>query len=196
LKLFLEILDQGWITDSLGRRVSFADTIIVFTSNIGARALDETVAEDISSPEERRARVCKAVEAHFESGMTVPFPEFFGRIRIGLVVFDHFAKEDVGSLLDKSIAHTRERLQMRHGLNVEIPSDIRTKWLEDVVPEVRVSGARTVTSLVTSRLQNPIATYLINRTDESPISSLVVSSVSEHDGVYQLDFEDQTSSKA
>ena len=84
---------------------------------------------------------------------------------------------------------------MRHGLNVEIPSDIRAKWLEDVVPEVRVSGARTVTSLVTSRLQNPIATYLINRTDESPISSLVVSSVSEHDGVYQLDFEDQTSSR-
>jgi len=196
LKLFLEILDQGWITDSLGRRVSFADTIIVFTSNIGVRALEKADADNVTSPEDRRALVSKAVEAHF-ADMTVPFPEFYGRIRIGLVVFNHFAEKDIESLLNKSVSHTQERLQARHGLSVEIPPEIRAQWLKEVIPEVRVSGARTINSLVTSHFQNPIASYLME-TGGKGSKNLVVRSATLHseNGVYQLELEETVSPKS
>lgn len=97
--LLLQILDEGHITDSLGRKVDFKNTILIMTSNIGTRQLKDfgrgigfSTTSDVSDAEHSRSVIKKALSKAFA-------PEFLNRVD-DLVMFDQLSKESIYKIID------------------------------------------------------------------------------------------------
>jgi ATP-dependent Clp protease ATP-binding subunit ClpC len=112
--LLLQILDEGHLTDSFGRKVNFTNTLIIMTSNIGAKKVSDFGAgvgfETSTSGEQRnevkRAMVRKALKQQFT-------PEFLNRID-DVVMFNSLGKEALKSIINIEIAKLTKRLQQKN----------------------------------------------------------------------------------
>ena len=132
LNLFLQILDDGRITDSLGRTVDFKNTIIIMTSNLGS--------EHILDGEDDL--VMNEVKNHFK-------PEFINRID-EIVVFKKLSKENIEGILDKFIRDIETRLQDKQ-IKLELTSDAKSKLIEDGYDPVY--GARPLKRLLSNTIE-------------------------------------------
>ena len=132
LNLFLQILDDGRITDSLGRTVDFKNTIIIMTSNLGS--------EHILDGEDDL--VMNEVKSHFK-------PEFINRID-EIVVFKKLSKENIEGILDKFIKDIETRLQDKQ-IKLELTSDAKSKLIEDGYDPVY--GARPLKRLLSNTIE-------------------------------------------
>ncbi len=132
LNLFLQILDDGRITDSLGRTVDFKNTIIIMTSNLGS--------EHILDGEDDL--VMNEVKSHFK-------PEFINRID-EIVVFKKLSKENIEGILDKFIRDIETRLQDKQ-IKLELTSDAKSKLIEDGYDPVY--GARPLKRLLSNTIE-------------------------------------------
>ena len=115
--LFLQVLDDGVLTDSRGVRASFKNAVIIMTSNIGASALSRThslgFGEGGGAEEGRaKAQACEALRAHFR-------PEFLARVD-EIIVFDHLSEESIRKITKKMLADVGERIEK---LGVKITFD-------------------------------------------------------------------------
>ena len=97
--ILLQVLDEGHITDSLGRKIDFKNTILIMTSNIGTRQLKDfgrgigfSTGSDLSDSEHSRGVIRKALNKAFA-------PEFLNRID-DLVMFDPLSKESIYKIID------------------------------------------------------------------------------------------------
>ncbi len=105
--VFLQILDDGRLTDGQGRTVDFRNTIVIMTSNIGShRILD--YKGDLGGAEYAvmRATVLDELRQHFR-------PEFLNRID-EMIVFHALTEEQLTQIVDIQLQHVRERLAARH----------------------------------------------------------------------------------
>ncbi|MCA9604003.1 MAG: AAA family ATPase, partial [Myxococcales bacterium] len=103
--IFLQILDDGRLTDGQGRTVDFRNTVLIMTSNLGsAHIVDLTASATAGSAaeEEMRNRVMDALRAHFK-------PEFLNRID-DIVIFHALREEQIGHILDIQLEQLRKRL--------------------------------------------------------------------------------------
>jgi ATP-dependent Clp protease ATP-binding subunit ClpC len=108
--LLLQVLDEGQLTDSLGRRVDFRNTIIIMTSNIGTRQLKDfgqgvgfnTQARSIQSNDLAKGVIQKALTKAFA-------PEFLNRID-DVVLFNTLTKEDIYKIIDIELIGLYERI--------------------------------------------------------------------------------------
>ena len=132
LNLFLQILDDGRITDSLGRTVDFKNTIIIMTSNLGS--------EHILDGEDDL--VMNEVKNHFK-------PEFINRID-EIVVFKKLSKENIEGILDKFIRDIETRLQDKQ-IKLELTSAAKNKLIEDGYDPVY--GARPLKRLLSNTIE-------------------------------------------
>lgn len=101
LNMFLQIFDEGWITDGRGKRVYFSDTVIIMTSNLGREEFQKLVspigfAKENSGHTEVKKNVERAAENHFS-------PEFLNRID-EVVVFNPLSKEDVVQITESYLS--------------------------------------------------------------------------------------------
>ncbi|MBP5301219.1 MAG: ATP-dependent Clp protease ATP-binding subunit, partial [Victivallales bacterium] len=113
INVLLQVLEEGQLTDSLGRRVSFRNTIIVMTSNVGAEnyskpsslgfAYGQNTAADAQRLQER---ILDSAKKHFR-------PEFLNRLD-DLVVFRQLTREDIQKVVDLELASIRKRLAAKH----------------------------------------------------------------------------------
>ena len=109
--LLLQVLDDGQLTDGLGRKVDFKNTIIVMTSNLGSRQLHDfgtgigfsTSAKEASKSEAARAVIDKALKKHFA-------PEFLNRID-EIVMFRNLEKPDIFKIIDTEFAKLIGRMK-------------------------------------------------------------------------------------
>ena len=106
----LQVLDDGRLTDSLGRTVDFTNTIIVMTSNIGARKVSE-FGTGIGFDTDSNIGTNKAkVEAIVRKELKNKFaPEFLNRMD-DIILFDHLKQEDVISIVDLELMEVIERM--------------------------------------------------------------------------------------
>ena len=105
--VLLQILDDGRMTDGHGRTVDFKNTIIIMTSNVGSRWIQE-LGE--SRREEMESRITEALRANFK-------PEFLNRID-EIIIFDNLTQEQIGEIVDiqvKRLGSRLERLGTRSG---------------------------------------------------------------------------------
>ncbi len=102
---FLQILDDGHLTDSQGRRVDFKNTIIIMTSNIGSHHLVGGLDAQGGITEAVRNTVMGELRAHFR-------PEFLNRVD-DTVLFKPLTLEEIGHIVDLLLARLRERLEER-----------------------------------------------------------------------------------
>lgn len=109
--LLLQVLDDGVLTDSLGRKVDFKNTIIIMTSNIGSRQLKEFghgVGFNTAAKTAGKATYSQGV---IENALRKVFaPEFLNRID-DVIIFDSLAREDIHKIIDIELSHLYKRIE-------------------------------------------------------------------------------------
>jgi ATP-dependent Clp protease ATP-binding subunit ClpB len=143
--LLLQILDEGHLTDSQGRRVDFRNTIIVMTSNLGAEAL-------VSMDNMNGARnvVMQAVQRHFS-------PEFINRVD-DMIVFNKLSKEALRQIVDIRLNQVQERVMDRR-IFLHIDADAKDHLATHGYDPAY--GARPLNRIIQKELLNPLARLLI-----------------------------------
>ena len=156
----LQILDDGRLTDAQGRTVSFKNTIIVMTSNIGAREITGKsslgFARNDESEEERReenirSRVMEAVKMTFR-------PEFINRLD-EVIVFHPLKQEDVRRIADLQIAKLTERME-KQGIALRVDESAVELLAEKGYDPA--FGARPLKRTIQSMLQNAVADSILD----------------------------------
>lgn len=156
----LQILDDGRLTDAQGRTVSFKNTIIVMTSNIGAREITGKSSLGFARNEENeeirreaniRSRVMEAVKATFR-------PEFINRLD-EVIVFHPLTKADVRRIADLQIAKFAERMQ-KQGVALRVEESALELLAEKGYDPA--FGARPLKRTIQSMLQNAVADCILD----------------------------------
>src|SRR5262249_7222144 len=123
LDVFLQILDDGRLTDGAGDTVSFSQSLIIFTSNEGSADILRRADATPPSYEELAGQYRDAVERCFYDRLQRP--ELLGRIgRESIVVFDVLRPELVRSILDKFLVNVAANAKRLHGLEVTFDGSI------------------------------------------------------------------------
>lgn len=154
--MLLQVLDDGYITDSKGRKVDFRNTVMIMTSNLGATAIrdDKNVGfgakQATDSHEEMDSRIRKELKSAFR-------PEFLNRVD-EIIVFHTLAEEQIVEIvqkfttaLTKLLAEQGVKLRVTQGANKEIASKGFDKEY----------GARPLRRVIQQKVEDPIAEMLI-----------------------------------
>ena len=148
--VLLQVLDDGRLTDGQGRQVSFKNTIIIMTSNVGSSA----IAEHAGSDEE-------ALKREVDEAMRQTFrPEFLNRID-DIVVFHPLGMDEIEQIVDIQLANVRKRLAERRMTLAITPSAKQMLAVGGLDP---VYGARPLKRLIQSEVVDCIARAIIDGT--------------------------------
>lgn len=148
--LFLQVLDDGRLTDGQGRVVDFKNTVIIMTSNLGASYLNEAGEGAISEP--TKQLVNGAISAHFP-------PEFINRLD-SIVIFHKLAREDVRKIVDIRLREVQQRL-ITNGRKIKIELDDPAKDFLGSVGYHPQYGARPLQRAIQNELLNPLSLLLL-----------------------------------
>ncbi|MEI8204113.1 MAG: ATP-dependent Clp protease ATP-binding subunit [Bacteroidota bacterium] len=122
--LLLQVLDDGILTDSLGRRVDFKNTIVIMTSNIGSRQLKDFGQGVGFSTAARKAAQSTYTQSVIESALKKTFaPEFLNRID-DVVIFNSLEREDIHKIIDIELKELYKRVNQ---LGFELELTIKAK---------------------------------------------------------------------
>tara|TARA_B100001248_G_scaffold262606_1_gene259969 strand:- start:6445 stop:8973 length:2529 start_codon:yes stop_codon:yes gene_type:complete len=157
--LLLQALDDGHMTDSLGRNISFKNTIIIMTSNIGARELKDfgqgigfnTASRKQNSDNHNKSVIQKALKRAFS-------PEFLNRID-DIIIFNNLTKEDINKIIDIEINNLLERIK-KLGYQVKI-----SKGAKDFIADKGFDskfGARPLKRAIQKYFEDPLSEEIIN----------------------------------
>ena len=153
--LLLQVLDEGFLTDSKGRKVDFRNTIIIMTSNLGSRSLFDTNAvgfnaDNADQAKERQGKVEQAIKQFFR-------PEFLNRID-EIIVFDELTKKQLRSIVTLLTHKLVERLQKK-GITLKLSRAALDKIVQDGYdPE---NGARPLRRAIQNDIEDKVAEMLI-----------------------------------
>ncbi|MEZ5796961.1 MAG: ATP-dependent chaperone ClpB [Paracoccaceae bacterium] len=146
--VLLQVLDDGRLTDGQGRVVDFKQTLIILTSNLGARALSEL--PDGADATRARAEVMEAVRAHFR-------PEFLNRLD-EQIIFDRLNRADMSGIVEIQLRRLEQRLAQRK-ITLALTGEAKA-WLADEGYDP-VFGARPLKRVIQRQLQDPLAEMLL-----------------------------------
>ncbi len=157
--ILLQVLDDGQLTDGLGRKIDFKNTLIIMTSNIGVRQLKEfgdgvgfaTAARIQNQEENNKAVIEKALKRTFS-------PEFLNRID-DVIIFNALSKENIFSIIDIIMKNVYKRLQ-NLGYHLEITSEAKD-FIADKGYDVQF-GARPLHRAIQKYLEDPLAEEILN----------------------------------
>jgi ATP-dependent Clp protease ATP-binding subunit ClpC len=157
--LMLQALDDGQMTDSLGRKIDFKNTIIIMTSNIGARQLQDfgtgvgfgTTSRAQQEEAERKGVIENALKKAFA-------PEFLNRVD-DLIVFNALKKEHIFEIIDIELEKLFHRV-MTLGYTIKL-TEIAKEYIADKGYDEKF-GARPLRRAIQKYLEDPIAEEIIN----------------------------------
>jgi ATP-dependent Clp protease ATP-binding subunit ClpB len=145
--IFLQILDDGRLTDGHGRAVDFRNTVIIMTSNIGSQQIQEYGGKDY---QEAKKEVLALLKNSFR-------PEFLNRID-ETIVFHNLSKDDISKIIDLQLKILQERLDEQR---IVINIDKKVKNLISEEGYDSVYGARPLKRAIQNLIQNPIALKIL-----------------------------------
>lgn len=160
--LLLQVLDEGRLTDSLGRIVDFKNTIIIMTSNVGSRQLKDFgkgigfASQAKDDNEVSQSTVQKALNKTFS-------PEFLNRID-DIVMFNSLTKADIARIIDLELATLGKRLENLHlqlTLNDEAKHFIADKGYD------AQNGARPLKRAIQKYIEDPVTDFLLDNPTEN-----------------------------
>ena len=167
MNILLQILEEGRLTDSFGRKIDFRNTIIILTSNLGSDLIKRGtevgfgVSEGIPSYEDMEAKVQRAMKKHFK-------PEFLNRLD-DVVIFHALDKTHLMKVIDIEVAKLQKRLTAKE-IALEL-DDTAKQFLVDKGFEPEM-GARTLRRTLEQELEDPLAERLL-RDGNKPKNYLV-----------------------
>jgi len=156
--ILLQVLDEGQLTDSLGRKVDFRNTIIIMTSNIGARQLKDFGQGVGFSTTAKTNQVDAHSRGVIENALKRAFaPEFLNRVD-DVVVFNTLGKEEIFRIIDIELKSLFGRV---HTLGYEIKlTDVAKDFIADKGFDVNF-GARPLKRAIQKYLEDPIAEEIL-----------------------------------
>ncbi|MFH0853758.1 MAG: ATP-dependent Clp protease ATP-binding subunit [bacterium] len=161
--IFLQVLDEGQLTDGGGRTVNFKNTLIIMTSNVGVAELNNTARMGFSAPDDYadsnleteyqrvKEQVLKDLEKKFR-------PEFLNRLD-EIIVFRPLTQSDVIKIVRLQIAELQERLKDQEIAISVTPAAEKLIAKQGFKPEY---GARAVRRVIQSSIENPLAGKLLD----------------------------------
>ena len=157
--VLLQILEDGHLTDGQGRKVDFRNTVIIMTSNIGAREAQQGGALGFGSISDAEARNWDRLKTVIMDEAQRAFrPEFLNRID-EMAVFRPLSRESLMRIVETMLAEVGERLEKR-GIRIGVSEDAKTKILEKgFKPKY---GARPLRRAIQSLIEDRLADSLLS----------------------------------
>nr|MCM0592519.1 AAA family ATPase [Gloeotrichia echinulata DEX184] len=196
LDKFLQILSDGRLTDGKGQTVYFNQTVIIFTSNIGASDLTnhntgETIRSGIMSQvKEGNIPLYSQIEEHFDQEVRWYFSNYIGRTellgRLGdnIVVFDLLRSDFVNSIANKFLQQYADFTKEKYNLKINFLSSVLEFILNRMKEERNlVLGGRRIKSLLETFIEKPLNSWLFEKfPDTSVLSNQILSIELSQDG--------------
>ena len=151
LNLFLQVLDEGHLTDGFGRKISFKNTIIIATSNAGYQIILETLKNKKPWSEVKQ----KLLDCLFEERTFRP--EFINRFD-GVVLFSPLSKENLLDISQLMLSNLKENLKEK-GIELVITQELKEKIVE--LGYSPVFGARQMRRVIQDKVENVLASALL-----------------------------------
>jgi ATP-dependent Clp protease ATP-binding subunit ClpC len=156
--LLLQVLDDGILTDGLGRRVDFRNTIIIMTSNIGARDLKDFGAGIGFSTKAKVDKLDELMKGTIQNALRKAFsPEFLNRLD-DVIVFNTLEKSDIHRVIDITLRHVFARISAL-GYHVELTEKAKD-FLSDKGYDPQY-GARPLNRAIQKYLEDPVAEEIL-----------------------------------
>lgn len=166
----LQILDEGVLTDSYGRKIDFRNTIIVMTSNLGARIIEKATPLGFysASSADSYAKIKDNVLSELKKTFN---PEFLNRVD-ETVVFHQLEKEHLLSIIDLLLVETNKKLA-EHALTIEVAPEVKD-WLLNKYYQPSY-GARPMRRAIYREIEDPLSEDLIkNRFKDTSVVKVVL----------------------
>jgi ATP-dependent Clp protease ATP-binding subunit ClpC len=168
--ILLQVLDDGILTDGLGRRVDFRNTIIIMTSNVGAKELQEFGGGIGFVTKSREDNLTEANKATLQNALRKVFrPEFLNRID-DIIIFNKLSKEHMLKIIDIELKELFGRLT-EMGYQVQITDAAKEFILEKGFDEK--FGARPLNRAIQKYIEDPIADELL-KAETKPNSTILI----------------------
>jgi len=154
--VLLQILDEGVLTDSYGRKVDFRNTIIIMTSNLGARIIEKATPLGFYKASSQTAY--SKIKENVLSELKKTFnPEFLNRVD-ETVVFHPLEKEHLMSIIDLLLAETNKQL-IDHALTIDVSPEVK-EWILNKYYQPTY-GARPMRRAIQREIEDPLSEELI-----------------------------------
>ena len=157
--ILLQVLDEGRLTDSLGRKVDFKNTILIMTSNIGTRDLTEFSSSVGFSHKPMEEKVSDYSKSIIEKALKKTFaPEFLNRID-DLIQFRTLSKEDIFKIIDIELKGLFSRVtQLNYNITL---TDEAKEYIVERGYDVKF-GARPLKRAIQKYLEDPMAEFILS----------------------------------
>ncbi|MDN3258456.1 AAA family ATPase [Streptomyces sp. CSDS2] len=182
LDKFLQVLEDGRLTDGQGVTTYFSECVLIFTSNLGVQRTDPETGERewIVAPgtpyKELEATVRDNVKKHFEQ--VIGRPELMNRIGGNVVVFDFISDDVAERIFDLQVRNIQRQLAHGHRLVLRIEDKARRELLEYCTRD-KWNGGRGIGMVLETHLINPLARELFATSGLGPGTTVVVTEVRE-----------------
>lgn len=162
LDKFLQILEDGRLTDGRGDTTYFTESIIIFTSNLGIYVEDESGrrvqnVHPTDSQEVVETRVKGAIQDYFKFRLSRP--EILNRLGDNIVVFGFIAEAIAAQIMDGMLANVVARVSEEHRVQMVIPDAMRSKLLLECTRDMS-NGGRGIGNCLESAFINPLSRAL------------------------------------
>lgn len=152
--IFLQVLDEGFLTDNSGQRVDFKNVIVVFTSNVGAKAASEFghgIGFSNNEEENTKRILLKQLKNRFP-------PEFLNRIN-DVIYFNTLNDDDLNSIIKIEISKLESRLE-NMGYSMEYDEDV-VKYILNEIQEEKDFGARPIIRSIQENIEDKLTDKLL-----------------------------------
>jgi len=156
--ILLQVLEEGRLTDSFGRRVDFNNAVLIMTSNIGADTWKKQGSLGFKSDKEEstyqsmKGKLLDEVKKTFK-------PEFINRVD-DIIVFRPLTKQDLHKIVDIEVNDVKERLREQHDISIELGKEATEFLIEKGFDPVY--GARPIKRTIQRFLEDPLAEEIIS----------------------------------
>ncbi len=156
--ILLQVLDDGVLTDGLGRKVDFRNTLIIMTSNIGVRDLKDFGAGIGFATQSRKESMDKVMKSTIQNALKKTFnPEFLNRLD-DVIIFNSLEKEHLFKIIDITLGKLFARIKDM-GYNVDLTKKAR-EFLADKGYDPQY-GARPLARAIQKHLEDPVAEEIL-----------------------------------
>ena len=148
--LLLQIMDDGYLTDNLGRRIEFSNSIIILTSNLGHEQVAKPSMGFLPAEDSQDSKYKKSIENFFR-------PEFLARLD-DVIVFNKISKNEFRKIFDRMIEKTNEMLK-QNNKTIEISEETKDFLLKKI--EENGNNARSIQKVYRQYFEIPLAKFML-----------------------------------